>query len=370
MSPDLEFTGERFLPGLPGEIAHEHLHRYAFARRFAQGRRVADVACGEGYGAALLAGVSAEVTGIDLDPATIAHASAAYGRPNLRFAAASATALPLSDASVDLVVSFETVEHVDAAAQAAMLREFARVLRPGGLLLISSPNRPEYSEARDYRNPFHVHELDRSELAVLLDAGFPARRWYRQRRYVGSALWSEDAAREHEAIVCNGTEVRPATPPEAMYFVVLAARDAADLPPPQPALSLLTDAGDDEWRRLDGQAREVLRLDALLKRRDQELDAQAARAAHFEELAAHRERVIVERDAQLQAVQADVARAQQSFHAELESARQMAGALAVERERLEGAVAAQERIIAYRQSVRWWLQLPWLRVRNALQRVR
>ena len=67
-SSDLAFTGERFIPGAPGEIAHEHWHRYAFARRLVAGRRVADVACGEGYGSALLAAAASTVIGLDIDP--------------------------------------------------------------------------------------------------------------------------------------------------------------------------------------------------------------------------------------------------------------------------------------------------------------
>ena len=71
MPSDLEFTGERFVPGIAGEIAHEHWHRYAFARRCVAGKRVLDVACGEGYGSALLAGESTSVTGIDIDAGAI-----------------------------------------------------------------------------------------------------------------------------------------------------------------------------------------------------------------------------------------------------------------------------------------------------------
>jgi 2-polyprenyl-3-methyl-5-hydroxy-6-metoxy-1,4-benzoquinol methylase len=86
MSADLEFTGERYVPGIAGEIAHEHWHRYAFARAFVAGRRVVDVACGEGYGSVVLADAAALVTGIDIDAATLAHARAAYAnRANVVF---------------------------------------------------------------------------------------------------------------------------------------------------------------------------------------------------------------------------------------------------------------------------------------------
>src|SRR5512141_2447359 len=124
-----EFTGERFLPGAGGgDIAYEHCHRYAFARRFAAGRRVLDAACGEGYGTALLGAVAADATGVDIDAASIAHARATYGgRANVRFATGSVAALPFATASFDVVVSFETIEHLAADEQPAMLAEIARV---------------------------------------------------------------------------------------------------------------------------------------------------------------------------------------------------------------------------------------------------
>ena len=135
---DFEFTGERFVPGVAGEIAHEHWHRYAFARRFLGGKRVLDVACGEGYGSAWLAAVAQHVVGVDIDPAAIAHARAKYAScGNLRFEQGSATALQLPERSIDVVVSFETIEHLAGEDQPRMLAECARVLRPGGRLTVS-----------------------------------------------------------------------------------------------------------------------------------------------------------------------------------------------------------------------------------------
>jgi SAM-dependent methyltransferase len=366
------FTGERFLPGLPGEIAHEHRHRYAFARRFVAHRRVADVAAGEGYGSALLAPFARAVVGIDVDVPTMARASAVYQADNLRFAVGSAAALPLADGSVDAVVSFETIEHLPQALQPAMLREFARVLAPGGLLVISSPNRPLYSEARGYRNPFHEHELDRAELAALLAPHFPAQRWLRQRRYLGSALWSEEAGESCEALVGDDRAVTVASPPDAMYFVVVAAREASALPAATPALSLYTDADDREWARLDGQAAEVMRLDALLRERDASLAQRHGHVQHLEELVAYRDRIIVERDAQLAALHdgGEASRRElATLRSEAASLEQRCSALETERQRLDAAIKAQERIIAYRQSMHWWMLLPWVRARRLWQRL-
>jgi len=262
-------------------------------------------------------------------------------------------------------VSFETIEHLPADAQPRMLHEFARVLQPGGVLVLSSPNRPQYSEARGYRNPFHLHELDRDELAVLLDADFPVRRWHRQRRYFGSAVWAEEEGGAYEALSGDERKVSAASPPDALYFIVIAARSTAALPAPGPSLSLYTDSGEHEWQRIEEQAGEVLRLDGLLKARDASLAQQAAHVAHLEELCACRDGIVEARDAELAQLRKEL----WASATELGSVRQRADALDAERARLEGAITAQERIISYRQSARWWLQLPWLRVRNLWQRL-
>src|SRR5688572_26846827 len=111
-SPAQVWTGERLVTTLGGDLVAEHLHRYALAREWAPGREVLDLACGEGYGSALLADVARSVTGVDVDPSAVAHAAAKYPRSNLRFLSGSATAIPLPDAAVDLAVSFETIEHL------------------------------------------------------------------------------------------------------------------------------------------------------------------------------------------------------------------------------------------------------------------
>jgi SAM-dependent methyltransferase len=383
------FTGERFLPSCSGEIAYEHWHRYAFARRFAQGKRVLDAACGEGYGTALLGAVAASVVGIDIDIATIDHARATYGEGNrIRFLAGSCSGLPLPSACVDVVVSFETIEHLEAAEQPDMLSEFARVLAPDGILVISSPNKSLYSDARDYVNPFHLQELYRDDLARLLRARFPAQRWYHQRLAFWSGIWAErrneqDALRrtDHgadtdtegwnetalaETWVGDAERVAPYSASEGMYFIVVAARNAAALPVAGAGISLFTDICDSELKRAEASAREVLRLDALLKENDAALVRQAGHVEHLEALVAERERIVVERDRQL----ADAKTAREERDTSIAALEKQLISFESERARLAAALAAQERVIAYLSTFPGWIGWPWRRVRHWRGRAR
>ncbi len=219
----LPFTGERFTPECKGRIWHEHWHRYLFVAELARGKRVLDAACGEGYGSAFIARTAGQVIGADLDPDSIAHAETRYGKiANLRFLAASVTSLPLEDASVDLVVSFETIEHL--AEQDAMLAEFRRVLTADGCLILSSPNRPVYSDQQHYSNEYHVREMDRKELEDLLAPHFPQSRWFAQRFLFQSMLWSlesETNPMRGEAHQCSSRGEIPARDElDPMYYVV------------------------------------------------------------------------------------------------------------------------------------------------------
>src|SRR5215211_7143354 len=185
----MEFTGERYVPELHGDIALEHIHRYLQASELAQGKIVLDIASGEGYGSAMLAGKAKHVTGVDISIDAVKHARKRYQKENLDFKVGSCADIPLPDRSVDLMVSFETIEHHDQHEK--MMQEIKRVLRPGGLLLISSPDKYNYSVEPGYTNPYHVKELYLHEFKNLLARYFKNIVYFGQRVVYGSNILAE-----------------------------------------------------------------------------------------------------------------------------------------------------------------------------------
>jgi SAM-dependent methyltransferase len=154
-----------------------HAHRYEIAAAWAAGRRVLDFGTGDGYGARRLADVADSVVGIDRDEKTIAQARLKYPHARLQFTVGDLTHLEqMKPGSFDLLSCFEMLEHVDAAEQRRFISAFARVLGDGGVLVASTPNAEvktrHYQRFPDWRNPFHVRELDRQQLVELLSGHF------------------------------------------------------------------------------------------------------------------------------------------------------------------------------------------------------
>jgi SAM-dependent methyltransferase len=166
----LVLTGERTIPGLDVENYWFRRHEVVYeqlAPRCA-GLDVLEAGCGEGYGADLIARAARRVIGLDYDDAAVAHVRARY--PRVEAIQGNLAALPLPDVAVDVVVNFQVIEHLWDQAQ--FIAECARVLRPGGLLMISTPNRITFSPGRDTPiNPFHTRELNAAELTELLVDG-------------------------------------------------------------------------------------------------------------------------------------------------------------------------------------------------------
>jgi SAM-dependent methyltransferase len=163
--PQLPLTGERTLPGVAAENywfrRHEAAYRWLARELPVPGAVVVEAGCGEGYGGQVLADAGAAlVAGLDLDLATLRHAAVAY--PGVPVAAANLVALPVANRVVDLVVCSQVVEHL--WDQNAFVAECARVLRPGGRLVVTTPNRLTFPPG----NVFHSRELDAAELTALV----------------------------------------------------------------------------------------------------------------------------------------------------------------------------------------------------------
>jgi O-antigen biosynthesis protein len=209
-----EFTGERVIPGqVHDDLWSEHVARYALAARFAHGRRVLDLGCGAGYGTADLARVASSSVGVDLAPEAIGYAARHF--PGTRFLQCSANAVPFPSASFDLLTAFEVIEHL--RDWRALLAEARRVLEPDGLLIVSTPNKRYYAEARAKSgpNPFHEHEFEFHEFRTALREFFPHVQILFQDRVEAFAFY--DGTQQH------GTEAdlaRPSGDPETANFFI------------------------------------------------------------------------------------------------------------------------------------------------------
>jgi SAM-dependent methyltransferase len=269
----LQFTGERWTSAASGQIEIEHVHRYLAARDLCRGKDVLDIACGEGYGAAMLAQVARRVVGVDVDVATVAHAAAEYAGANLYYIAGDARRIPLATASVDTVVSFETLEHF--AEQEAFLAELCRVLRPHGVLILSTPDSDVYSPIGGPANHYHVRELSRDEFAAALSAQFAHVVLLGQRPLIGSALVPRGPATGLPATVTyeRRDEVhfeRSAGLPRALYLIACASnRPLAQ--PPGPSLYIHTSQVDATLGALVAARAELQELHGKLQAAETEL---------------------------------------------------------------------------------------------------
>jgi SAM-dependent methyltransferase len=220
----------------------------------------------------MLSAVAADVVGVDVDAATVAHARSRYATlPRVRYEHADATALPFADRSFDLVVSFETLEHL--AAQEQLLQGFSRVLADDGLLLISSPDKRTYGELAGFRNEFHVRELYREELLDLLRPHFPALRLYGQKLLFQSVMWSldgEPATSEAVTAQQGGEAVQAGLVYAPHYFVAICAK--RQLPAGLPDLSLFGDDQESVYAHYNHEIRKNMGAGARIAELEAELE--------------------------------------------------------------------------------------------------
>ncbi len=228
----LEATGERLLVDYKNSTAVEHLHRYSIAKSMVIGKVVLDIACGEGYGSNLLAQDAAFVYGVDIASDAVSYARKKYRKQNLQFMEGSAAAIPLEDDSIDILVSFETIEHHDKHIE--MMKECKRVLKPNGILIISSPDKKFFSDIPQYKNEFHVKELYKQEFYDLVKSYFSFVHLYKQGIVKGSLIYNEDGGDkstllfhtgDYEAVGYVADIMNP------MYNLIIASNSALETYP-------------------------------------------------------------------------------------------------------------------------------------------
>ena len=159
-----DLTPERYEPGnyKASPIAYEHWHRYLSIASLVKDKIVLDIACGNGYGSNYLSSFAKKVIGVDIDESAINLCRKNYISDSVEYRVGSVSEIRLEDDSVDVVVSFETIEHVAADAQDKFMREAHRVLKPDGVLVISTPN-IDSSQYTDVDNKFHIKEFKHKE---------------------------------------------------------------------------------------------------------------------------------------------------------------------------------------------------------------
>jgi SAM-dependent methyltransferase len=281
-SSALEFTGERFTPECVREIWYEHYHRYAFALSLAEGKRVLDAACGEGYGSALLVRCARHVLGVDISIEAISHANKRYAaqQANLSFRQADVAALDaLPSASFDLICSFETLEHLQA--QEAMLAGFRRLLAPGGVLLVSTPDRHNYSDVPGFKNEHHVRELYRPEFEAMLATEFREVRLYAHKLAFQSLLWSLDGESDGYMAQTLGaqTQVTRGLDYAPLYYIAACSNDPL---PSLPALSMFGDQAESVYAHYYHEIRKNMSAGARIQQLEAELDDALSRLRALE----------------------------------------------------------------------------------------
>ena len=171
----MKFTGERYIPDnfKFSEIAIEHMSRYLALVDVVKDKIVLDAASGEGYGSFLISKYAREVVGIDISAEAISFSNKNYKTENLKYIQSDIKEIPTGDNYFDIVVSFETIEHVDEETQHLFLNEVKRVLKKDGILVISTPNKSVYNKfISGYHNEFHVKEFEVEEFKKFLEKYF------------------------------------------------------------------------------------------------------------------------------------------------------------------------------------------------------
>lgn len=224
----MEYTGERFIPDSDGlEIEAEHVHRYKAISSCLKNMNVLDAGCGTGYGSLLLSQFAQKVTGIDISSESVEWCNQHYStQQNLKFIQASLDLLPFDDSEFDCIVIFEVIEHVNKDIQNKFLKEAKRVLKPEGVLVISTPNKEIYTDKSGYHNPYHISEFYLDEYKTYLRTEFKNVKLFNQSLYLVSSIRDEQMNERRVKIIQN-----PNIDSEGKYMIALCSNEKSAFTP-------------------------------------------------------------------------------------------------------------------------------------------
>lgn len=207
-------TGERMVPEFHTQtlIYAEHLIRYQAATDLVKNKIVLDIASGSGYGTQLLANTAKYVYGVDVNINAVGYARKNYNGDNIEFIEGDGEKIPLADNSVDVVITFETIEHIKDYKQ--FLREVKRVLKNDGIAIVSTPNDAEFAEG----NHFHLHEFEQKELQNLLSEYFKHQKSYFQATWKYVMLGTDTFMKEEQEIKIPTLNLAPIRANQYLYF--------------------------------------------------------------------------------------------------------------------------------------------------------
>lgn len=218
------FTGERFIPGIEDKkLETEHMQRYLGFRDLVQGKNVLDAACGEGYGSRILAEKAQSVIGLDISAGTVERANKSYASEcnNLKYVCGSIDNIEMvENNSIDVVISFETIEHVDEVVQNKFMKEIKRVLKPDGILIMSTPNKRIYSDLYNYHNEYHVKEFYQEEFLKFISNNFKNQKAFSQSFEVACMMDNMDGK-------CDTLKVYNSCRADEAKYLIVVASDAA-----------------------------------------------------------------------------------------------------------------------------------------------
>lgn len=277
----IDDTGERMVPAYHrGHLVYgEHIVRYQAAAELVRGKVVLDIASGSGYGSACLGETAKQVHGVDINDDAIAYATKNYASKNVRFIKGDGVSIPLEDNSVDAVVSFETIEHIEDYK--TFMLEVKRVLKPEGLFLLSTPNDVEFPES----NHYHIYEFERKELEALVKQYFKHSDWYYEGTWMYDALLDEQSMTKEWEGPMFTLQTAPIGLKKCLSFFVLCAnRPIVEKVTPRAAIAEHYSARaieeyeksvrkhmDDQAAIMDHQKREIDRRDHELQELRKEL---------------------------------------------------------------------------------------------------